>query len=84
MQKTCNEQQTQIQNTFNECMSHSLVCLPLTLIWVGFSGIRFEVQGGGGGGITPVNNLLELRYKLQIWHVNTHPYVVSNNIPVSV
>ena len=25
----------------------------LTLIWVGFLGVRFEVEGGGGGKITP-------------------------------
>ena len=25
----------------------------LTLIWVGFLGVRLEVEGGGGGKITP-------------------------------
>ena len=30
-----------------------------------------------------VQNLLELCQKLQIWHVSTHPYVVSENIPFS-
>ena len=40
--------------------------MPLTLIWVGFLGVRFEVVGGGGGKITapppclkPVRIMLE-------------------------
>ena len=40
---------------------------PLALIWVGFLGVRFDS--------------LELGYKLQIWHVSTHTYVASENIP---
>ena len=36
----------------------------LTLIWVGFSGVVVKLP--------PVKNLLELRYKLEIWYVSTH------------
>ena len=31
----------------------------------------------------PVQNLLELCWKLQIWHVSTHTYLVSEIIPFS-
>ena len=54
----------------------------LTLIWVGFLGVCFKVTGGGGGGefTLPVLKSLKLYYKLKIWHVSTHLYVVSENI----
>ena len=53
----------------------------LTLVSVGFSGIHFAL--GGGLKLPPVKNLLELRYKLEIWYVSTHTYVVLENIPFS-
>ena len=28
---------------------------PLTLIWVDFLGVLFEMEGGGGGKITPLS-----------------------------
>ena len=47
----------------------------LTLIWVGFLGVRFEV--GEGGKITPPPMNLTRTY------ISTHTYVVSENIPLS-
>ena len=44
----------------------------LTLIWVGFFGVYYEVGGGGRGKITPCLKL--------VWYVSTHTYVVSENI----
>ena len=32
----------------------------LTLIWVGFLGVRFEVVEGGGVKLPPIQNLFEL------------------------
>ena len=48
-------------------------------VLVGFLGVRFEVESGGMGGggakiTSSVLNLLELREKLEIWHVSTHVY----------
>ena len=46
----------------------------LTLIWVGFLGVRFEVcvcQRGGSGTCQ----------KREIWYICTHTYVISENIP---
>ena len=42
----------------------------LTLIWVGFSGVRFAVEGRVK--LPPVKNFLEVCYKLKIWYVSTH------------
>ena len=39
----------------------------LTLIWVGFLEVRFEVGGGGGGKITPV--LKHVRILLETWNL---------------
>ena len=50
----------------------------LTLIWVGFLGVCFKVTGGEF--TLPVLKSLKLCYKLKIWHVSTHSYVVSENI----
>ena len=35
------------------------------------------------GGLFRCSNVLELCYKLEIWYVSTHIYVVSENIPFS-
>ena len=47
--------------------------------------VCFEVGAGGGVErgvkLSPVKNLLELRQKLEIWHISTLSYVVSENIP---
>ena len=51
----------------------------LTLIWLGSLGVRFEV----GGKITPLSSL-ELRQKLEIWHVSIQTYLVSEYIPFSI
>ena len=52
---------------------------------MGFLGVRFEV--GEWVKLPPprpfVQNLLELCQKLRIWHVSTHSYLVSKNIPFS-
>ena len=49
----------------------------LTLIWVGFLGVRFEVCVARGGVVS------KTRYKLQIWYVSRHTYVVSENLSFS-
>ena len=56
----------------------------LTLFWVGFLGVRFEGVEEGGK-IIPLPNLklVKIMLETQIWHVSTHPYVVSENIPFS-
>ena len=56
----------------------------LTLIWVGFLRVRFEVggRGGGGGKITPCLKLI--RVMLESWNLvrkYTYTYVVSENMP---
>ena len=43
-------------------------------VLVGFLGVRFEVESGGAKITSSVLNLLELREKLEIWHVSTHVY----------
>ena len=55
----------------------------LTLIWVCSLGVRFKVGGGGGVKLPAVKKLLEFCYKLEIWYVSTHTYVVSEDIPSS-
>ena len=52
----------------------------LTLIWVGF---WRKVGGERGWGIKlpSVSKVLELRWKLEIWYVRAHVYVVSENMP---
>ena len=53
----------------------------LTLIWVGFLGVGFEVRGSK---ITPCLKPVRIMLETwQIWHVSTHPYVLSENIPFS-
>ena len=54
--------------------------MSLTLIWVDFLGVRFEV--GEGLKLTP-SRLKLIRIMLEIWHVSTHTYVVLENIPFS-
>ena len=59
----------------------------LTLIWVGFSGARFEGGGGGGGGgkntppPPPCLKLVKIVVETWNWFVNTHTYTVPENIP---
>ena len=53
----------------------------LTLIWVGFLRVRFEVRRGGGK-ITPCLKLI--RVMLESWNLvrkYTYTYVVSENMP---
>ena len=49
----------------------------------GLLGVRFEVGRVGGIYHPLLKTLLELCWKLQIWHVSTYPYIVSENIRFS-
>ena len=55
----------------------------LTLVRVELLGVRFAV-----GEFPPphllIKNLLQLCYKLEIWYVSIHPYLVSENIPENI
>ena len=55
----------------------------LTLVRVDLLGVRFAV-----GEFPPphllIKNLLQLCYKLEIWYVSIHPYLVSENIPENI
>ena len=53
----------------------------LTVIWVGFLVVHFEVVGGK---ITPWLKPLELGKELEIRYVGTYTYLVSVNIPFSI
>ena len=59
----------------------------LTLIWVGFSGARFEVSRGWWGRVKlpptppPCLKLVKIVIETWNWFVNTHTYTVSENIP---
>ena len=44
-------------------------------------GLFRDSFGGGGGKTTPIKNTLELRYKVENWHLSTHTYAVLENIP---
>ena len=61
--------------TNNACLKHGLyllrIAFRLTLIWVGFLGVRFAA-GEGWVKLTLVYNLLELCQKLENWCVRTH------------
>ena len=61
-----------------------LLCLLLTLIWVAFLGVRFEVKGRGArvGKITP--SLKLVRIMLELWYVSTQTDSVSENIRFSI
>ena len=39
--------------------------MQLTLIWVGFLGVRFELEGGGGGKLPPTPCLKLVRIMLE-------------------
>ena len=48
--------------------------------------MNFFFLGGGGVGAVgycPDRNSLELCWELEIWYVDTHTYLVSENIPFS-
>ena len=51
----------------------------LTLIWLGFLGVRTEVRGGGGK-ITACLKLIRIMLVRHVWYISTHTYVVSENI----
>ena len=51
----------------------------LTLIWVGFLWVRFEV----GGKIIPPPVLVRIMLETSSLVLSTHSYVVSENIPFS-
>ena len=51
----------------------------LTQKWVGLLGVRFQVEEGGVQNYLPCLKLV--RIMLETWHISTHPYVVSENIP---
>ena len=58
------------------------ICITLTLIWMGFLGVYFEVWGG----ITFPRLCLKLvRIMLETsnWHWSTQTYLISKNIPFS-
>ena len=61
------------------------VCITLTLIWVGFLGVYFEVWWGGGGITFPRLCLKLVRIMLETsnWHLSTQTYLGSENIPFS-
>ena len=64
-------------------MLQSGLNLFLSLIWMGFLGLRFEVPGGIKlPRLKLFRIMLELQklLRLQIWHVSTHPHVVSEKI----
>ena len=63
---------------YGECVIH----FDLTLIWMCFLEVQLEVWGGGN--LHPLSkNSLELCKKLEIWHISTHSYAVSEIIPFS-
>ena len=51
----------------------------LTLIWLGFLGVRTEVRGGGGK-ITACLKLIRIMLVRHVWYISTQTYVVSENI----
>ena len=60
---------------------YSIIIISLTLIWVGFLGVCFEVVGAGGKITAPCLKIVCIM--LETLHVSTDPYVVSENIPFS-
>ena len=84
-EKPCGINQTQIDRLRLLTLSTSSKVASLNIISISFRPrLEFSKPKTAWNKVLPlVQNLLELCQKLQIWHVSTHPYVVSENISFS-